>query len=84
MYREKLDEIVLKKFQLPAINNLPDMDKWNVFLDKLYNPKEVVDIALVGKYVELQDAYKSIWNRSFTQVQKTNVRLMFIVFTANI
>ncbi|OFY38713.1 MAG: CTP synthase [Bacteroidetes bacterium GWF2_40_14] len=60
MYREKLDEIVLKKFQLPAINNLPDMAKWNVFLDKLYNPKEVVDIALVGKYVELQDAYKSI------------------------
>ncbi|MEN6619681.1 MAG: CTP synthase [Rikenellaceae bacterium] len=60
MYREKLDEIVLKKFQLEAINNLPDMTKWNVFLKKLYNPKYVVDIALVGKYVELQDAYKSI------------------------
>lgn len=60
MYREKLDEIVLKKFQLEAINNPLDLTKWKVFLDKLSNPKDEVDIALVGKYVELQDAYKSI------------------------
>lgn len=60
MYREKLDEIVLKKFQLEAINNTMDLSKWKIFLDKLSNPKDEVDIALVGKYVELQDAYKSI------------------------
>lgn len=44
------------------INDLPAPDFTNlkVFLDKLYHPKHQVDIALVGKYVELQDAYKSI------------------------
>ncbi len=59
MMNEKLDEIVLKKLSLndaPA----PDLNKWEEFLKKLFNPKTEVDIALVGKYVELQDAYKSI------------------------
>jgi len=60
MVKEKLDEIVLKKLQLEAINHPVDLTKWTVFLDKLNNPKDEVDIALVGKYVELQDAYKSI------------------------
>lgn len=59
MRAEKLDEIILDKFQ---IHNLPEprMDGWNEFLDKLHNPQETLNIALVGKYVELQDAYKSI------------------------
>ena len=59
MMHEKLDEIVLHKLGLenaPA----PDLVKWNAFLEKMYHPKGEVDIALVGKYVELQDAYKSI------------------------
>jgi len=60
MVKEKLDEIVLKKFQLDAIAKEPDLTKWKVFLEKLYNPKSSVNIALVGKYVELQDSYKSI------------------------
>ena len=60
MVKEKLDEIVLKKFQLDTIVKEPDLDKWKVFLEKLYNPKYTVNIALVGKYVELQDSYKSI------------------------
>lgn len=59
MRGEKLDEIVLEKFgltDLPA----PDLTKWIGFLDKYSNPEHNVTIALVGKYVELQDAYKSI------------------------
>ena len=60
MVKEKLDELVLTKFRLPAINNTPDLARWRSFLGRLFNPKEEVNIALVGKYVELQDAYKSI------------------------
>ncbi len=59
MRGEKLDEIVLEKFgltDLPA----PDLTKWTGFLDKYSHPEHNVTIALVGKYVELQDAYKSI------------------------
>lgn len=59
MEAEGLDEMILNHFH---INNLPEPDFANlkVFLNKLYHPKHQVDIALVGKYVELQDAYKSI------------------------
>ncbi len=59
MEGEKLDEMILNHFH---INDLPAPDFTNLkgFLDKLYHPKYQVDIALVGKYVELQDAYKSI------------------------
>ena len=59
MKEEKLDEIVLRKLQL---NNLPepDLTKWEEFLDRLSSPVKNLKIALVGKYVELQDAYKSI------------------------
>ena len=59
MQAEKLDQLVLDHF---GIKNLPepDLDKWKQFLDKLFHPKSEVNIALVGKYVELQDAYKSI------------------------
>ncbi len=59
MEGEKLDEMILNHFH---INDLPAPDFTNLkgFLDKLYHPKRQVDIALVGKYVELQDAYKSI------------------------
>ena len=59
MEGEKLDEMILNHFH---INDLqaPDFTNLKGFLDKLYHPKHQVDIALVGKYVELQDAYKSI------------------------
>lgn len=59
MKAEKLDDLVLKHFQLTGLPE-PDLGRWNAFLEKLMNPKSSVDIALVGKYVELQDAYKSI------------------------
>jgi CTP synthase len=45
--------------KLPSKNE-PDLVEWNEFLDKLKNPEREVKIGLVGKYVELQDAYKSI------------------------
>ncbi len=60
MVKEKLDELALAKFKLPAINNTPELTKWKSFLNRFFNPKDEVNIAMVGKYVELQDAYKSI------------------------
>ena len=59
MKAEKLDELVLEHFGLKNLPE-PDLTEWTRFLDKLMHPKSEVDIALVGKYVELQDAYKSI------------------------
>jgi CTP synthase len=59
MLREKLDVICMKKLHIP-IEKEPDMSKWKGFLDKLKYPKSKVTIGLIGKYVELQDAYKSI------------------------
>lgn len=59
MMREQLDEIALRKLELPMGTD-PDMSKWKEFLNKLRYPKSKVVIGLIGKYVELQDAYKSI------------------------
>ncbi len=59
MHSEKLDEIVLKKLGLPELEK-PNLSKWQDFVYKVKNPKFTVDIALVGKYIELADAYKSI------------------------
>ncbi len=59
MKEEKLDEIVLKKLGLP-LGDEPDLKNWNEFLYRYKNPNKEVKIALVGKYVELRDAYKSI------------------------
>ncbi len=72
MVKEGLDELVLKKFQLlPAAKN-PELTLWKSFLEKLFNPKYEINIALVGKYVELQDAYKSILE-SFIHAGAENV-----------
>ena len=60
MMKEKLDEIVLKKLKLQEALTEPDMRKWKEFIDKLKYPKHKVTIGLIGKYIELQDAYKSI------------------------
>jgi CTP synthase len=59
MQKEKLDVTALRKLQLP-IGDTPKLTDWKEFLKKLQNPKNDVKIALVGKYVELPDAYKSI------------------------
>jgi CTP synthase len=59
MMREKLDLICLKKLNITHYHE-PDLSKWKEFLDKLKYPKNKVTIGLIGKYIELQDAYKSI------------------------
>lgn len=59
MLREKLDLIVLKKLQITKYNE-PELGKWKEFLEKLKHPHHKVTIGLIGKYIELQDAYKSI------------------------
>jgi CTP synthase len=59
MLEEKLDLIVLEKLKITNFKE-PDLNKWNIFLTKLKNPKSTVNIGLIGKYIELQDAYKSI------------------------
>ena len=58
MQKENLAERVLSKLKLPKSE--PDLEQWKTFLGKLKNPTDDVDVALVGKYVELPDAYKSI------------------------
>lgn len=63
MQKEKLDKVVLTHIKLSAKNE-PDLESWKNFLLKLKHPKSEVNIALVGKYVELPDAYKSI-NEAF-------------------
>lgn len=59
MRKEKLDERVIAKLKLTHKNE-PELDSWKEFLGKLKNPTDEVTIGLVGKYVELKDAYKSI------------------------
>ncbi|HSU49246.1 MAG TPA: CTP synthase [Segetibacter sp.] len=59
MLREKLDVIALKKMKITNYTE-PDLNRWKGFLDKLKYPKSKVTIGLIGKYIELQDAYKSI------------------------
>ena len=58
MLDEGLDKVVLKKLELKS--ETPDLTQWNQFLNRHKNPKEEVTIGLIGKYVELQDSYKSI------------------------
>ena len=59
MYKEQLDKVVLNKLKLP-LKQEPELELWKAFLGKLKNPIHEVRIGLVGKYVELKDAYKSI------------------------
>lgn len=59
MRKEKLDERVLSKFKISHKKD-PKLDEWKSFLSKLKNPVDEVNIAIIGKYVELKDAYKSI------------------------
>lgn len=84
MMREGLDTTVLKKLNLTGTQQ-PDLMRWKLFLDKLKYPKAKVNVGLIGKYIELQDAYKSILE-SFIhagavnecQVQVINIHSEFI------
>ena len=59
MHEEHLDELAVRKLQIDNFTQ-PDLRRWTEFLDRLAHPSKEVEIVLVGKYVELQDAYKSI------------------------
>jgi CTP synthase len=59
MQEEGLDTVTLKKLNLPDEIE-PDLTQWKEFLKRHKNPKDEVTIGLIGKYVELQDSYKSI------------------------
>jgi len=79
MQQEGLDEVALEKLELP-LKTAPKLDKWKNFLSKLKNPKHEIKIGLIGKYVELPDAYKSIVE-SFIHagsVNETKVKLEWV------
>ena len=59
MRDEELDKVVLNKLNMP-LGHEPQLADWNKFLFSLKNPTSVVSIGLIGKYIELKDAYKSI------------------------
>lgn len=59
MLAEGLDKVTLQKLALP-LKNEPDLVQWNQFLHRHKNPKNQISVGLIGKYVELQDSYKSI------------------------
>ncbi len=61
LYDQGLDRVVLKQLgREEALQRSPDLASWKAFLDKYRHPRDTINIALVGKYVELHDAYKSI------------------------
>ena len=70
MQKEQLDKVTLAKLNLPEKKE-PDLLKWKDFIHKLKNPKHEVRIGLVGKYIELKDAYKSI-NEAFIHAGVAN------------
>lgn len=78
MQEQSMDEIVLRKFGMP-IETKPELQPWRDFLDKKKNATETVRIGLVGKYVELPDAYKSI-NESLLQASIYNNRKLDLQF----
>ena len=77
MHRQHLDDIVLRICAVTP-DREPDLKAWHTFLEKLQSPKDEVKIALVGKYVELQDAYKSINESLFIAATYNDRRLKLI------
>ncbi len=78
MHSQHLDEIVLRKTGVP-VEGEPDMAAWLHFLERMNKAEETVTIGLVGKYVELQDAYKSI-NEALFQTATYNDHKLNLVY----
>lgn len=78
MHEQHLDELVLRKTGVP-VEGEPHMAPWLHFLEKMEKAQQKVTIGLVGKYVELQDAYKSI-NESLFQAATYNDRKLDLRF----
>ena len=79
MHEQHLDEIVLSKTDVPKPWGEPHMEPWMDFLHRMESARETVTIGLVGKYVELQDAYKSI-NESLFQASTYNDHRLNLVY----
>lgn len=75
--KEQLDTIVLKKLRLKSVSE-PDLDSWKEFLGRLKNPTSEISVGLIGKYVELKDAYKSI-HEAFTHASAANETNLHVV-----
>ena len=58
-HKEKLDERVLSHFNIKNKKS-PDLSKWKNITSKVLNPKKDVNIGIIGKYINLKDAYKSL------------------------
>ena len=79
MHEQNLDGVLLEKLGLEA-DQEPNMSEWEAFVERIKNPKSLVNIALVGKYTELPDAYKSI-SESFIHagaVNEVKVKLHYV------
>lgn len=76
MQKEKLDETALRKLAM-TVGKAPELGPWKDFLNRLHKPTHSRKIALVGKYVELPDAYKSI-NESFIHAGAVNDTRVFL------
>ena len=70
MKEENLDQEILRMTDMEN-DRVPELESWEMFLERLKNPVHEVNIGLIGKYVELRDAYKSI-NESFTHAGAEN------------
>ena len=70
MHDQHLDDVILRKLGINDAEE-PNLKSWSDFVEKIKNPKHQVEVALVGKYTELPDAYKSI-NESFIHAGAIN------------
>jgi CTP synthase len=70
MHEQHLDDVILRKLGINDAEE-PNLKSWSDFVEKIKNPKHCVEVALVGKYTELPDAYKSI-NESFIHAGAIN------------
>ena len=70
MHEQQLDDVILRKLGISDADE-PNLKSWSEFVEKIKNPKHNVEVALVGKYTELPDAYKSI-NESFIHAGAMN------------
>jgi CTP synthase len=79
LHQQKLDQIAVSRLQLPA-NDTADLSDWEAVLDASEHPIDEVTVAVVGKYVDHQDAYKSLAEalRHGGLRQRTKVRLRWL------
>ena len=79
LHEQDFDEVVLNRLNLPT-DQKPDLSAWENFLERHKNPKNSVEIALVGKYTALPDSYKSI-SEAFTHAgaqTETEVKIRWV------